>query len=346
MVFLSRVLVLGRSDSAYNLAVRRILTFLVYGTFLIPTASISSAQVSKQGSASTGLTPVDQGMKLAESGHCTAALPLLKKTIRQIADKALLKRAGLDGVHCAMTGNNPYESLDFLQILLRDFPRDPEVLYIATHAYSDLALRTSQDLMREAPFSFQVHQLNAEALETQGRWDEAAAEYRKILDVNPLLPGIHARLGRVLLSAQQPTGEAVAQAKKNFEDEVSIDPNNASAEYVLGELAKDDSDFTTAIRHYTRATKIDSGFAEAYLGLGTALVAQQQFAQAIPPLETYEKMAPDSPTGHFQLALAYNGVGRKEDANREAALQRETAKNLEQLKRRVAEGLERQKPPQ
>jgi hypothetical protein len=39
-------------------------------------------------------------------------------------------------------------------------------------------------------------------------------------------------------------------------------------------------------------------------------------------------------------------VGRKEDANREAALQRDTAKSLEQLKRRVAEGLERQKPPQ
>jgi hypothetical protein len=57
-------------------------------------------------------------------------------------------------------------------------------------------------------------------------------------------------------------------------------------------------------------------------------------------------MAPDSPTGHYQLALAYNGVGRKEDANREAALQRDTAKSLEQLKRRVAEGLERQKPPQ
>jgi hypothetical protein len=63
-------------------------------------------------------------------------------------------------------------------------------------------------------------------------------------------------------------------------------------------------------------------------------------------LETYEKFAPDSPTGHYQLALAYAGAGRKDDANREAALQRETAKSLEQVKRRVAEGLERQKPPQ
>lgn len=245
-----------------------------------------------------------------------------------------------------MTHNAPSDALPFLEVLVHEFPRDPEVLYAAAHVYSDLSLRTSQELMREAPFSYQVHLLNAEALETQGKWPEAAAEYRKILDINPTLPGVHARLGRVLLSGAQPTADAVAKAKQNFEQELEIDPNNAASEYVLGELAKEEGDFSTSISHYTRATKIDNSFAEAYLGLGSALVSTKQFADAIPPLETYEKLAPDSPTGHYQLALAYNGIGRKEDANREAALQRDTAKSLEQLKRRVAEGLEHQKPPQ
>jgi len=32
-------------------------------------------------------------------------------------------------------------------------------------------------------------------------------------------------------------------------------------------------------------------------------------------------------------------MGRRDDANREAALQRETAANLEKVRRRVAEGL-------
>src|SRR5271167_679712 len=285
-------------------------------------------------------------MSLAESGHCAEALPLLKKSIHQVTDRELKKRIGLLGLNCAMTHNAPYDSLDFLIVLNRDFPRDPDVLYAAAHAFSDLSLRASQDLVREAPFSYQVHELNAEALETQGRWQEAAAEYQKIIDIDPTLRGIHGRLGRVLLSAPQPTPEAVAKAKKAFEDELEIDPNNATAEYVLGELAKGDGDLSAAIAHYSRATKIDAGFAEAYLGLGSALVERKQFAEAILPLQTYEKMAPDSPTGHYQLALAYNGVGRKEDANREAALQRDTAKSLEQLKRRVAEGLEHQKPPQ
>jgi tetratricopeptide (TPR) repeat protein len=312
--------------------------FLSSGSFCQSPAKTQISASSQSG--------VQRAVTLAESGNCQEALPLLKKAIHQVADRDLRKRVGLLGLNCAMTHNSPYDSLDFLAVLNHDFPRDPEVLYAAAHAFSDLSLRASQDLVREAPFSYQVHELNAEALEIQGKSREAAAEYQKIIDINPMLPGIHARMGRVLLSGNPPSPEAVAQAKKNFEEELQVDPNNAAAEYVLGELAKDEGDFSTAVRHYTRATKIDSAFAEAYLGLGSALVATKQFSEAIPSLETYEKSAPDSPTGHYQLALAYAGAGRKDDANREAALQRESAKNLEQVKRRVAEGLERQKPQQ
>src|SRR5436305_13137159 len=111
----------------------------------------------------------------------------------------------------------PYESFNFLVVLSRDYPRDPELLYASTHDFSDLSLLTSQQLSREAPFSYQVHLPNAEALEIQGKWDEAATEYRKILDLNPLLPGLHARHGRALISNPQLTTEIIAHARKNFE---------------------------------------------------------------------------------------------------------------------------------
>src|SRR6516225_1957711 len=248
-------------------------------------------QGQKKAAAPAG-SEVQRAVGLAESGNCNQALPLLKKLIRQATDKELKKRMALDGVHCAMTHNAPYE-----------------------------------------------------ALELQNKWDEAAAEYRKILEINPLLAGMHARLGRALLSKPQPSPTDVAQAKKDFEQELQIDPNNTVAEYVLGDLASRDNDLPAGIRHFAKATKLDPSFAEAYLGLGTALVSSKRFEEAIAPLETYEKLAPDSPTGHYQLALAYAGVGRKDDANREAALQRQTAESLEQVKRKVAEGLEQQKSP-
>jgi len=317
-------------------------TVLRLSLFIIVAATISSTQAAKKSSSPAAAGQAEQAASLAESGHCTQALPLLKKAVRQTTDHDLKKRLGLDGLHCAMTHNVPYDSLDFLQVLTRDFPRDPEVLYTATHAFSDLSFHASQDLAREAPFSYQVHLLNGEALELQQKWDEAATEYRRILEINPFLPGIHARLGRALLAKPQPSPEAVAQAKKEFEQELEVDPKNASAEYVLGELAKNDSDLSAAIRHYSRATKLDVDFAEAYLGLGTALVSAKRFSEAIAPLEAYEKLAADSPTGHYQLALAYNGVGRRDDANREAALQRQSAENLEQVRRRAADALLKQ----
>jgi len=306
---------------------------------------LSGAQSSNKTPATTG-GDAQRAVDQAESGHCAEAMPLLKKSIRQTTNGALKKRIGLDGLHCAMTHDAPYESLEFLVVLSRDFPHDPEVLYASTHAYSDLSMRSSQDLAREAPFSFQVHQLNAEALEVQGKWDEAAVEYRRILEINPMLPGIHARLGRALLSKPQPSPNEVEQARKNFEEELEIDPRNAVAEYVLGQLAADSNDSATAIRHFTRATKLDSGFAEAYLALGTSLNSARRFPDAIPALETYEKAAPDSPTGHYQLALAYAGVGRKDDANREAALQRQAAEALEAVKRKAAVAMEKQQSPE
>ena len=311
---------------------------------LIPFLLCASTLLIGQSTASKPASTGDPGRAaaLAESGHCTEALPLLKRAIRQTSDREMKKRLGLDGVHCAMSHDTPYDSLEFLSVLTHEFPRDPDVLYSATHAFSDLSMRTSQDLAREAPFSFQVHELNAEALEIQGKWDEAGAEYRKILDINPMLPGVHARLGRTYLSKQRPTPEDAAKAKKAFEEELEIDPRNAAAEYVLGQLAADSGDSAGAIQHFSKATKLDVNFGEAYLGLGTSLNSARQFTDAIPPLETYEKMAPDSPTGHYQLAVAYAGAGRKMDANREAQLQRQASEALEAVKRKAAIAQEKQ----
>jgi tetratricopeptide (TPR) repeat protein len=323
-------------------------------SFFVPLLALCLLSVAAAGLAQTSPKPAppaagaepDRAVNLAENGHCPEALPLLRKAIRQTANRDLKKRIGLDGLHCAMTHSTPYDSLEFLSVLSREFPHDPEVLYAATHAYSDLSMRSSQDLAREAPFSFQVHQLNAEALEVQGRWDEAAVEYRKILEIDPMLQGIHARLGRALLSKPHPSPTEVEQARKNFEEELEIDPRNAAAEYVLGQLAADSNDSATAVRHFTRATKLDTSFAEAYLGLGTSLNSAKQFAEAIPALEAYEKLAPDSPTGHYQLAFAYAGAGRRDDANREAQLQRQTAEALEAVKRKAATAQEKQQAPE
>jgi hypothetical protein len=66
--------------------------------------------------------------------------------------------------------------------LKREFPGDPEVLYTFTHFFSELASRSSQELASMASTSPQAQQLEAEVFESQGKWDEAAALYKKILE--------------------------------------------------------------------------------------------------------------------------------------------------------------------
>ena len=70
----------------------------------------------------------------------------------------------------------------------RDFPNDPEVLYITTHYFSELATRASQELAAVAPTSYQAHELEAEAMESQEKWDEAAVQYTKDSAAKPERP--------------------------------------------------------------------------------------------------------------------------------------------------------------
>ena len=104
---------------------------------LVLPVSSAAGQIAQKPPIVNANSIVQRNAELAENGQCLQALPQLKKNAPEVTDKDLKRRAGLDGVHCAMTLNRPEEALDFLQFLAREFPKDPEVLYVATHAYSE-----------------------------------------------------------------------------------------------------------------------------------------------------------------------------------------------------------------
>ncbi len=264
-----------------------------------------------------------KGTHLAETGRCMEALPLLKKSAQQVTDKAEKRKAGLATVRCAMTANNLDLALNALQWLRRDYPGDPEVLYVSTHAFSDLSTLSAQQLARTAPGSYQAHELNAESLEVQGKWEQAQKEYQSILQQDPTAPGIHFRLGRLLLSKPNPAPDMAEQAKREFEAELKIDPNNAGAEYVLGELARESQQWDDAVLHFGRAAKLDAAFGDAYLGLGQSLISTKKYSEAIEPLEMAVKLEPQNPAAHYNLATAYSRTGRKQDADKEFAIHRQ-----------------------
>src|SRR6266550_7943288 len=271
-----------------------------------------------------------RALNLAKAGHCKQAIPLLRRISRSTQiQKDLKRQAGFAGVHCGVVDINPDTATEFLRELSRDFPHDPEVLYLSVHTYSDLSTRAAQDLATSAPNSAQAHELNAESLEMQGKWNEAEKEYQAVLRQDPRSLGIHFRLGRLMLSRPNPAPDMAERAKQEFQQELEIDPNNAGAEYVLGELARQAQQWDEAIQRFSRVCKLDAGFGDAFLGLGSSLMSLKKFPEAIAPLETAVKLEPANPTAHYSLAVAYTRSGRKQEGEKEFAIHRQMVQKSE-----------------
>jgi tetratricopeptide (TPR) repeat protein len=259
-----------------------------------------------------------QAFELADHGRCAEALPELMRVARGV-DKQLSYRAALAGARCAMTLERRADALELLAVMARKFPDDAEASYVSARYLSQLASQTADHLAEMAPNSAQVRKMNAEAFESQGKADEAIAEYRKLLAEDAKLPEMHFRIARLLLEKNPPDTEA---AKRELGEELKIAPNNAAADFALGEIARREGDWTTAVQHFQRATHLDAGFVEAFLALGMSLNAANRFREAIAPLEHYIHLQPEDPAGHYQLATAYSRTGNKSAAERELAEQK------------------------
>ena len=282
----------------------------------------SAAQVAQKTPAVDSSSIAQRGITMATKGRCQEALPLLKKSVPHLTDKQLRYRVLMGTARCGMSLDQTESAVEALLALNREFPRDPDVLYSTTHFYSELASRAAQQLAAAAPASHQAEQLEAEAFESQGNWDRAIAQYKKIFDQEPKVEGIHYRIGRIFLSKTPADSEG---AKAEFDEELKIDPENASAEFMLGEIARQSGQWDKAIGHFSRASKLDESFQEAYLALGMSLNSAGKFSDAVIPLRSYVKLQPADPAGHYQLATAYARTGQKADADREMALQREAS---------------------
>lgn len=277
------------------------------------------------------------GLSLAEGGRCKEAMPYLEKDYARAPEPAMKQRLGTDALRCDLNLNQVDKAVDLLRSLNRDFPDDPDLLYLSTHLYSDLATQASERLLAMAPGSYQAHQLNAEVLEIQGKPGEAADEYRKVLSLRPGLAGVHYHLGELMLAGGG--ANAVEQARQEFEEELKIDPRNAPSEYELGEMARQARQWDTAIEHFQRAASLDPELVDALIGLGKSLVSAGRPKDAVEPLERAVRLQPGNPNAHYQLSFAYRRLGREPEAARELAAYKESHEKLQSSRLRIRTGM-------
>jgi tetratricopeptide (TPR) repeat protein len=279
------------------------------------------------------------GLSLAESGQCAQALPILDKRYSSASDRVMRKQIGTSAVRCAMVVRQPARAADFVERLRRDYPDNPEILYMATHVFSELSTEASQRLLAVAPGSVPAHVLNAEVLDMQGRTADAIAEYRKVISMNPRQPDAHYELGRLLLGNAQDASTR-DEARRAFEEELKIDPANPGAEYQLGDMARQERRWDEAIQHFERARRLAPDSPQVFLGIAGTLIAQGKFEDARAPLEQALRIDGGNAEAHYMLSTVYRRLGRDQDAARELELYNRAYSKAAQSQMKIRRGME------
>ena len=251
----------------------------------------------------------------AAVGECEGAFPELVKGFAAGESRRL---AGLALAECYISARRFPEAGPVVAELEKQFPSDADVLYVSADyhmkAWNDAIYRMYQ----KAPSSYRVDQLSAEVFETQGKYTEAIAEYRKAIEKNPKGIDLHYRLGRALLQ-QSHDPAALEQARKEFEAELALNPSDAVAEYQVGQILTAEQKKSDAAPHFERAAELRPDFAEALIAVARLRSDARRYADAIALLERAVKLQPRNETAHYNLMMAYRNAGRAPDALREKA---------------------------
>jgi tetratricopeptide (TPR) repeat protein len=249
----------------------------------------------------------------AGTGGCEPAIPELTRGFSKGDYRRL---AGIALAQCHVAARRFIEAGPVIAELEKQFPSDADVLYISANyhmkAWNDVIYRMYQ----KTPSSYRVDQLSAEVFETQGKYTEAIAEYRKAIEKNPQAIDLHYRLGRALL--QQSHEPAVLdQARREFEAELLLNPSDAAAEYQVGQVLTAEQKKSEAAAHFEHAAELRPDFPEALIAVAKLRSDAKRYPEAIALLERALKLQPRNETAHYNLMMAYRNAGRSADALRE-----------------------------
>ncbi len=154
--------------------------------------------------------------------------------------------------------------------------------------------------------------------------ESAVQEFRKAINLDPKYPRAHSFLGYASLEAY---GESsYPQARKLFEQELMIQPDDYRALLLLGITTTNLRDYPAAETALLHATRLRPDGASPHLYLGETYTATKRLKQAVEALEKYislmrdpEEMTRDLSRAYYLLGQDLLRLGRVEDAKKALA---------------------------
>lgn len=193
----------------------------------------------------------------------------------------------------------------------------PEAVYWTVRSLQSMADQCFRRVEALAPGSWRVHQLRAEAHRQRQADDEAAAEYRKAIELKPDEPELHRSLGLLYL-----LNNSLGDAQQSLERALELNAADPRTLYMMGRLFIAKQQHQESIRFLEGALRLDPNLIEARPSLGRAYMRAERFEEAAIELE--KGLALDYYGDiHYSLFQAHRRLGNLEAAKE--ALDRSTA---------------------
>src|SRR5690348_16348250 len=254
------------------------------------------------------------GMAEKRSGETEAARRDLEKSFPKVPEENVRIETGMELIDLYSASRELDKAATVVSALRELKPTDEGILYSAYRIYSDLADESLISLSIVAPNSARMQQAMAHELAKRGNTTEAIEHYRAALKIDPQLPGLHFELGEMLkTSGTQHQDEAEAEYKAALQ----VNPRDEQAECRLGDIAVQRNDLKEAEERLTHAVELQPSDPEANIGLAKVYMALEQPEKAKSLLERAIQLEPTSAVAHFRLATVYRELGRTSDAKHE-----------------------------
>jgi tetratricopeptide (TPR) repeat protein len=257
------------------------------------------------------------GMAEKRTGDVASALGDLEKAFPKLTEQKIRVETGMELIEIYSKSGDLEKAAATVGVLRELEPTNVEVIYAAYRVYSDLADETKLSLSVVGPKSAQVHQMMAHELAREGKTDEAIANYRAALAINPALPGLHFELAEMLNNPAVKDG--AEEAEREYKAALEVNPLDEKSECRLGDIAALRGDQKEAFERYSRALQLQPDDADANIGLAKVLMSMNQPEKAEALLKHAIALDPTSAQAHFRLSTIYRQTGRPEDAKQELA---------------------------
>ncbi|MCK4340597.1 MAG: VCBS repeat-containing protein [Phycisphaerae bacterium] len=190
---------------------------------------------------------------------------------------------------------------------------------------------------QEVAGELDAHRLVGKAHYENDKFAEAAAEFRRCIELKPDSAVDHFNLGLILMRAQeyQAALEALDRAQEH-------DPELLAVYYIRGIVHKREGRYAEAVEQLQHVIAHDPQCPGAYYNLGVCYKFMQRYEDAVAAFKKKAELSPTDPSTHYQLITLYRRLGQVDNAERHKEIYDRVKGTVDEAEK-TAEALERSK---